>query len=66
MTQKMNAVEKLLAELCPEGVEFKELGEIVRNITSGGTPSTARTQIMVVYPLAKNSKLLLDRFISLE
>ena len=25
---KMNQVEKLIKELCPEGVEFKELGEV--------------------------------------
>ncbi|MBN2642392.1 MAG: restriction endonuclease subunit S, partial [Victivallales bacterium] len=26
----MNTIDKLIAELCPEGVEFKELGEVCR------------------------------------
>ncbi|MEN6432845.1 MAG: restriction endonuclease subunit S [Smithella sp.] len=29
MTKPMNKIEKLIAELCPEGVEFKELGEVL-------------------------------------
>jgi type I restriction enzyme S subunit len=28
MTKPLNKIEKLIAELCPEGVEFKELGEV--------------------------------------
>ncbi len=28
MTKPMNKIEKLIAELCPEGIEFKELGEL--------------------------------------
>ena len=28
MAKKMNKIEKLIAELCPEGVEWKTLGEI--------------------------------------
>lgn len=28
MNKPMNKIEKLIAELCPEGVEFKELGEV--------------------------------------
>ena len=28
MIKPMNKIEKLIAELCPEGVEFRELGEI--------------------------------------
>jgi type I restriction enzyme S subunit len=28
MTKPMNKVEKLIAELCPDGVEFRELGEV--------------------------------------
>ena len=30
MTKPVNKIERLIAELCPEGVEFKELGELVR------------------------------------
>ena len=29
MTKPMNKIEKLIATLCPEGVEFKELGEVL-------------------------------------
>jgi len=39
----MNHIEKLLAELCPDGVEFRELGDICIKVTSGGTPSAQRT-----------------------
>ena len=28
MAKKMNTIEKQIAELCPDGVEFKELGEV--------------------------------------
>lgn len=34
----MNRFEKLIEEYCPEGVEFKKLKDICKNITSGGTP----------------------------
>ncbi|MEM3265342.1 MAG: restriction endonuclease subunit S [Thermoplasmata archaeon] len=30
MSKKMNKIEKLIVEFCPEGVEYKELGEVVR------------------------------------
>jgi len=30
MNKTMNKIEKLIAELCPEGVEFKELGDVVK------------------------------------
>ena len=29
MTKPISKIEKLIAELCPNGVEFKELGEVV-------------------------------------
>jgi type I restriction enzyme S subunit len=29
MTKHQSKIEKLIAELCPEGVEFKKLGEVV-------------------------------------
>jgi len=29
MTKNMNKIEKLIAELCPDGVEFKKLGEVI-------------------------------------
>ena len=34
---KMNKIEKLIAELCPDGVEFKELGEVCE-VISGQSP----------------------------
>jgi type I restriction enzyme S subunit len=36
----MNRIEKLIAELCPDGVEWKKLGEVAIKISSGGTPKT--------------------------
>ena len=36
----MNRIEKLIAQLCPEGVEWKKLGEVAIKISSGGTPKT--------------------------
>ncbi len=33
MTQKMNKIEQLIAELCPEGVEFVELGQVTMEST---------------------------------
>ncbi|KAA6302040.1 MAG: putative type-1 restriction enzyme specificity protein [Candidatus Ordinivivax streblomastigis] len=39
----MNKIEKLIQQHCPNGVEFKELGEcLVKNI-GGGTPSKAKS-----------------------
>lgn len=32
MAKKINAIEKLIDELCPEGVEFKELGKVANYI----------------------------------
>jgi len=29
MNKPVGKIEKLIAELCPEGVEFKELGEVI-------------------------------------
>jgi len=35
----MSRIDELIAELCPEGVEFKVLGECITKNTGGGTPS---------------------------
>jgi len=40
MAKKTNKIEKLIAKLCPDGVEFKELQELFV-IKNGYTPSTA-------------------------
>ncbi|OOF39018.1 hypothetical protein BKK49_08790 [Rodentibacter rarus] len=37
----MNEIEKMLESLCPDGVEFRELGEVAIKISSGGTPKTS-------------------------
>jgi type I restriction enzyme S subunit len=39
MTKPLNKIEKLIAEHCPEGVAFKELGEVLRR--TKGTSITA-------------------------
>ena len=36
----MSKLAKLIAELCPEGVEYKKLGEICETITKGTTPKS--------------------------
>ena len=37
----MSKLQELIARLCPNGVEFKPLGEVCENICSGGTPLTS-------------------------
>jgi|GEM_PF-108759 len=37
----MNKIEQLLAQLCPEGVEFRQLGKCISANMGGGTPSKA-------------------------
>ena len=36
----MNKIEKLVDELCPDGVEFRALGEVASLITKGTTPKS--------------------------
>ena len=31
MTKHLSKIEKLIAELCPDGVEFKELGDLAEH-----------------------------------
>ena len=38
----MNKIEKLIKEFCPDGVEWKKLGEVA-NCFSGGTPKTGNS-----------------------
>jgi hypothetical protein len=35
----MSQIDDLIAEHCPEGVEFRELGDCITKNTGGGTPS---------------------------
>ena len=37
----MSKLQELIEELCPEGVEYKEIEDICINIVSGGTPKTS-------------------------
>ena len=39
----MNKIEKLIYEHCPDGVEFKALGEVCKQVSSGGTPLTSNS-----------------------
>ena len=34
----MNKIEKLISELCPDGTEFKELGNVCEIANSGRKP----------------------------
>ena len=36
----MSRLDELIQELCPNGVEYKTVSSISKNITSGGTPKT--------------------------
>ena len=37
----MSRIEELINRLCPDGVEFKKLGEICKSTCSGGTPNSS-------------------------
>jgi type I restriction enzyme S subunit len=41
MSKHPSKIEELITKLCPNGVEFKELGECVEKNIGGGTPSKA-------------------------
>ncbi|MCF7819817.1 restriction endonuclease subunit S [Candidatus Gracilibacteria bacterium] len=43
MNNTQSKIERLIAELCPNGVEFKELGEVF-DIKNGYTPSKAKSE----------------------
>ena len=40
----MNKIEQLIQQYCPDGVEFKKLGECLLKNIGGGTPSKARPE----------------------
>ncbi|WP_374166543.1 restriction endonuclease subunit S [Arcticibacter sp. MXS-1] len=40
----MSKIDELLEKMCPEGVEWKRIGDICKRIVSGGTPSTGRRE----------------------
>ncbi|WP_417367649.1 restriction endonuclease subunit S [Glutamicibacter arilaitensis] len=39
----MSRIDELIAELCPEGVPFRQLGDVVERNVGGGTPSRSRS-----------------------
>ena len=40
----MSRIEELILQYCPEGVEQKTIQDVCKNIVSGGTPLTSRTE----------------------
>lgn len=46
----MNKIEKLIKELCPNGVEWKKLGEIAKNLDSKRKPITSSKRTTGEYP----------------
>lgn len=40
----MNKIDALIQQLCPEGVEWKTIQDICKNIVSGGTPLTTKLE----------------------
>jgi len=50
MNKPMNKIEKLIADLCPEGVEFKELGGIVNILDNQRQPVTKSKRISGIMP----------------
>ena len=51
MTKPVNKIEKLIAAHCPNGVEFKELGEVITSLRTGLNP---RQNFKLNPPDAKN------------
>ncbi len=57
----MNRIEKLIAELCPEGVEYKELGEVCVSLKKG----TLKIDELVengIYPVINSGRELYGRY----
>ncbi len=50
MSKRQSRIEKVIAELCPEGVEFKELGEVVKILDSQRKPVTKSQRTGGEYP----------------
>ncbi len=40
----MSRIDELIEKLCPDGVEWKTIEDVCKNIVSGGTPLTSRTE----------------------
>lgn len=50
MAKKMNKIEKLITELCPEGVEWKELSEVIEILDSQRKPVSKSNRNNGKYP----------------
>ena len=61
----MNKIEKLIKELCPNGVEWKKLGEIGKNLDSKRKPITSSKRTIGKYPYYGASGIVdyVDNFI---
>ena len=44
MADVTNYIDRLVAELCPDGVEYRPLGDVVEKNYGGGTPSKAKEE----------------------
>lgn len=44
MADVMNYIDRLVAELCPDGVEYRPLSDVVEKNYGGGTPSKAKEE----------------------
>ena len=44
MAEVTNYIDRLVAELCPDGVEYRPLGDVVEKNYGGGTPSKAKEE----------------------
>ena len=44
----MNKIEELIKEYCPDGVEYKELGEICISLPKGTLKKIANIQLLIL------------------
>ncbi len=56
MTKHISKIEKLIAELCPKGVEFKDLGEVCEIKTGQGISKSYISQNPGEYSVINSGK----------
>ena len=54
---RMNRIDELLAQLCPEGVEFRKLGDVAEVRSGWGFPNAYQGQTSGKYPFYKVSDM---------